>query len=90
MKLNNEKFEEPNQYRLRGMGVLKDYQGFNFGKLLVKKAESLVKQKGAKLLWFDARLIAVGFYKKLGFVKIGEQFDIPKVGPHYVMYKVYD
>ena len=47
----------------------------------------MVKQKGAKLLWFDARLIAVGFYKRLGFTIIGDQFEVPKVGPHYVMYK---
>ncbi|WP_370214973.1 GNAT family N-acetyltransferase [Mesoflavibacter profundi] len=87
MKLNNEKFEEQNQYRLRGMGVLEEFQGYGFGRSLVETAQTIVKQKGAKLLWFDARLIAVGFYKKLGFTIIGDQFEVPKVGPHYVMYK---
>lgn len=87
MKLNNEKFEEQDQYRLRGMGVLDQFQGFGFGRLLVETAETMVNQKGAKLLWFDARLIAVGFYKRLGFTIIGDLFEVPKVGPHYVMYK---
>ena len=69
------------------MGILDQFQGFGLGRLLVETDETMVKQKGAKLRWLDARLIAVGFYKRLGFTIIGDQFEVPKVGPHYVMYK---
>jgi hypothetical protein len=38
-------------------------------------------------LWCNARIIAVDFYKKQGLETFGEQFEIPLVGNHYVMFK---
>ena len=46
-----------------------------------------IKKKEGTLLWCNARLIAVEFYKKLGLQTIGKEFDISDIGPHYLMYK---
>ena len=76
-----------NQYQLRGMAVLKDYQKRGFGNLLIEKGEKIIKQENGNIVWCNAREIAVNFYKKNGFKIIGKPFVIPKIGLHYVMHK---
>jgi len=39
------------------------------------------------MVWCNARLVAVEFYKSIGFKIIGDLFDIQGIGPHYYMYK---
>lgn len=75
------------QSRLRGMAVLPEYRKKGLAELLLKRGEDLLKEKGRELLWFNARIIALSFYKNLGYEIIGDKFDIPKVGPHYRMKK---
>ena len=75
------------QYRLRGMATLESFQGKGFGKKLIFKALEVLKERKATILWCNARVVALNFYKKLGFKTIGTEFDIPFIGPHYVMYK---
>ncbi len=76
-----------NQYQLRGMAVLKSYQKRGFGKLLIKKGEEILKKRKASIVWCNAREIALNFYEKHGFKKIGKPFAIPKIGLHFTMYK---
>lgn len=86
MKSKNEKFSGE-QYQLRGMATLKEYQGVGAGKLMMKKAHEILEEKRIDCLWCNARVVAVDFYKKQGLETVGEMFEIPKVGPHYVMVK---
>lgn len=86
-KNNNAVFEDKNQYQIRGMAVLDKFQKKNFGRMLVEYSEEFLKSKDTQLIWFNARASAVGFYKRLGYQSIGEAFDIPDVGTHYVMWK---
>ena len=86
MKANNKNFEG-NQYQLRGMATLTEYQGFGAGKLMLQKAVQILKEKNGNLLWCNARIAAVDFYKKQGFHTFGEKFEISYVGEHYVMFK---
>ncbi|RZJ33667.1 MAG: GNAT family N-acetyltransferase [Flavobacterium sp.] len=83
----NALFETPNQLQLRGMAVLPSFQNKGFGHKLVDKCEEFIAGKGGALLWFNARILAVPFYRKLGYEIIGAEFEIAGVGPHYVMYK---
>ncbi len=80
-------FNDSKQYRLRAMGVLDNYQGMHFGKQLLNFGVDFLKTKQVDRLWFNARIVALNFYKNNGFETIGEIFDIPEVGPHYVMHK---
>lgn len=42
----------------------------------------------ANLLWRNARIVALDFYKRLGLQTIGPEFDIKGIGPHFVTWKV--
>ena len=69
-------------YRLRQMGVLEAYHGQGIGAQLLKKGYEVLRERGANYLWCDARKVAYGFYAKLGMEIIGEEFEVPRVGPH--------
>ncbi len=79
--------DEPYQYRLRGMATLPEFQHQGFSKELLKMAFPIIKQNQCKLLWCNARESAIGFYEKVGFIKLSEVFDIPEIGPHILMSK---
>lgn len=83
----NPYFDEQYQYRLRGMATHEDYQRKGFSRELLKVAFPIIKQNLCPLVWCNARVKAVGFYQTVGFEKVGEEFDIPDVGPHYLMFK---
>lgn len=82
--------EEKFQFQLRGMAVLPEFQKKGLGEALVKHAENDALERGGKIIWFNAREIAVAFYKKLGYEIIGDPFNVADIGKHYVMYKKLD
>lgn len=86
MKVKNKSFKG-SQFQLRGMATLAEYQGFGIGKQLILKAEGILKPLKIDCLWCNARIIAVNFYKKQGFLTFGEVFDISLIGDHFIMYK---
>ena len=75
------------QYRLRGMATHKEYQYKGLGKAVLERAEQLLSQKSVDVLWCNARVFALDFYKKSGYQVIGEEFDVRLIGPHFVMFK---
>jgi len=87
MQKNNTSFEVENSYQLRGMAVKKDLQEKGIGKEIVRITLEVLKDRNCSLVWCNAREKAVGFYENLGFIKVGEHFQIPKVGFHFVIYK---
>jgi ribosomal protein S18 acetylase RimI-like enzyme len=74
-----------NSWRLRGMAVSYNYQKNGFGTKVLKFCIENIKNLGAEILWCNARLEAIGFYKKYGFKIISDLFEIPNIGPHYIM-----
>jgi ribosomal protein S18 acetylase RimI-like enzyme len=84
---NKNSYFKGNQYRLRGMATDRVYQGKGLGRKLILKAEEILKVRKADVLWFNARIGALDFYKKLGYEIIGEEFDIQYIGGHFNMYK---
>lgn len=86
-KQTQAKFSEKNQYRLRAMATLSSAQNTGAARALLNTAFQILKEKGQDLLWCDARIIATGFYEKLGFEKSGDQYSIPIIGLHYLMFK---
>jgi len=75
------------QFQLRGMATLSQFQGYGAGKLMMREAFLILNQLNVDYLWCNARVIAVNFYKKQGMEIIGNSFDIPLVGKHFVMFK---
>ena len=83
----NPNFREPNQYRLRAMATLPSFQKKGTAKLLLSLAFQKLRSDSQKILWCDARIVAVGFYERLGFLSYGESYEIPVIGAHYLMSK---
>lgn len=86
-KVNNKLFINENQYQIRGMAVMMEFQKMGFGETLLKYCENEIKNINGKLIWFNARETAVGFYTKSGYEIIGDKFQIPEVGPHFILFK---
>ena len=84
---NSPLFETNNQFQLRGMAVLHEYHKLGYGKCLLRHCEEFIESKGGALIWFNARIIAVGFYVKMGYEIFGDAFEVSDVGQHYVMHK---
>ncbi len=78
--------EEPETVRLRQMAVLNDLQGKGIGKALMQFAENLARDRGYKKIIMHARKNALGFYEKMGYRKVGEEFHEITIA-HYVMEK---
>jgi ribosomal protein S18 acetylase RimI-like enzyme len=74
-------------WQLRGMAVMPEFRGRGFGAAMVKGCMAHVARRGGGLMWFNARLVAVEFYRKLGFEAKGDRFEIPISGQHYVMWR---
>lgn len=72
-------------FRLRGMATDPDFSGKGMGAELIKFAINELRSAKASYIWCHARTSAVGFYKKLGFVVVSDEFEVPEIGPHFNM-----
>lgn len=72
-------------YRLRGMATEPDHRGRGLGRDLIHSALEHLRAQQADLLWCNARENALRFYTKLDFTTHGGPFDIPGIGPHYLL-----
>lgn len=81
--------EDPSDtdWRVRGMATLPEAHGLGLGGLLLETCIKHAEQRGARLIWCNARTPAVGFYRRFGFEVHGTEFQLPNIGPHYVMVK---
>ena len=78
--------QDPTTVRLRQMAVLNDLQGKGIGKALTIFAENIARDHGYKIMNMHARKNVVGFYEKMGYKVIGDEF-IEITISHYVMEK---
>lgn len=72
--------------RLRQMAVQNNLQGKGIGASMMNFAEIVARDKGYKKLIMHARKTVLGFYEKLGYKPVGDEF-IEVTIPHYVMEK---
>jgi len=73
-------------FQLRGMATAPETRGAGLGRALFKACMAYAQEKRAGLIWCNARKTAVGFYQRLGFTILGEEFEIHDVGPHFRMF----
>jgi GNAT superfamily N-acetyltransferase len=74
-------------WRLRGMATSDAARGTGLGRTVLEECFAVVRENGGRYLWCNARLVAVPFYERLGLEAVGPEFDIPGIGPHYVMWR---
>ena len=72
--------------RLRQMAVPNNLQGKGIGRALMVFAENIARDMGYQILMMHARITAIGFYEKMGYVKKDGQF-IEVTIPHVIMEK---
>jgi ribosomal protein S18 acetylase RimI-like enzyme len=86
-KSNSTLFYEKLQFQIRGMAVLNEFQCSGIGNELMLHAENYCRQHKSVVIWFNAREKAVRFYEKNDYQILGDAFEIPDVGTHFVMFK---
>ncbi|HWD90025.1 MAG TPA: GNAT family N-acetyltransferase [Mucilaginibacter sp.] len=73
-------------YQLRGMATLEEYRGRGIGNQIVNFAIVYLRGQKANYIWCNARKNALKFYADLGFEVISDEFEVPVIGPHRVLY----
>ena len=72
-------------WRIRGMATLLEHRARGHGRRLVEAGLQRIREKNSAPVWCNARTTAAGYYKLLGFKPRGDEFEIPDIGPHFVM-----
>lgn len=72
-------------WRIRGMATAPEHQGSGFGRAMIERGCGEAWSRDRDAIWCNAREIAFGFYEKLGFVRVGDLFEIDDIGVHSVM-----
>ncbi len=79
---------EPERWwRLRGMATVGRHRRGGVGSALVDAALGHVAAQGGAGVWCNARLPAVEFYRRHGFVESGDPWEEPALGPHVAMWR---
>ncbi|WP_099203482.1 GNAT family N-acetyltransferase [Miniphocaeibacter massiliensis] len=68
---SEENFEE---YHIGRVAILKDYRKFGLGKKIILAVEEKAKELGAKKLVLSAQKPVEEFYKKCGYISVGEEY----------------
>lgn len=76
------------QYRLRAMAVREGYRGQGFGDAIIEAGLNHLRKLGVEVVWCDARVAALNFYRRLHFNELEEEYEIPIIGMHRFMWKV--
>ena len=75
-------------WRLRGMATAPEIRGTGVGGALLSALLLRLKSQSEERVWCNARITASGFYLHYGFDVVGDEFQMPGIGPHYLMNKV--
>jgi GNAT superfamily N-acetyltransferase len=73
-------------WRIRGMATEPGARGRGVGALLLGACLEHARTEGATRVWCNARSGVRGFYEREGFVVDGEEFELPGIGPHLLMW----
>jgi GNAT superfamily N-acetyltransferase len=73
-------------FQIRAMATCDTVRGKGIGLSLLKAAEQIAFDSGAKYIWANARASAIGFYKKAGHQIGHEEFQIEGVGAHFLVF----
>jgi GNAT superfamily N-acetyltransferase len=77
-------------WRLRGMATRPEARGQRIGSAVLQACIDYVSSQGGGLLWCNARVPAVGLYRRGGFATYGKEWVDPVIGPHIVMWRLVD
>ena len=67
------------------MATAPQVRGQGVGAATLRYGMAEIRRRGGTRLWCNARTGALGFYLRLGFSMVGDEFEIEPIGPHYAM-----
>jgi GNAT superfamily N-acetyltransferase len=76
---------EPGDWRVRGMATRSDARGRGAGTAILQALVQHAVAHGATRVWCNARTPALTLYERVGFVVASDEFEPPRIGPHYRM-----
>jgi ribosomal protein S18 acetylase RimI-like enzyme len=76
---------EPGDWRVRGMATAPEYRGRGAGAAILEQLVEHARAQGATRVWCNARTPALGLYERAGFERESDEFEIPGIGPHFLM-----
>jgi GNAT superfamily N-acetyltransferase len=76
---------EVGAWRVRGMATASHARGTGVGTLVLEALLRHATTHGARRIWCNARAPARSFYERAGLHVVSEVFEIPGIGPHFVM-----
>jgi GNAT superfamily N-acetyltransferase len=75
----------PGSWRIRGMATLARARREGAGGAVLAGLIEHARDDDATRVWCNARTPARSFYERGGLRIVSEQFEIPGIGPHFVM-----
>jgi GNAT superfamily N-acetyltransferase len=75
----------PGSWRVRGMATAPAARGQGAGTALLEALLQHATDQGAHRIWCNARTPARSLYERAGLRVTSDEFEIPDIGPHYVM-----
>ena len=87
--LHASEWEAEPAWQLRGMATAPQARRTGLGRRVLKLIEDDLRGHagGVLLLWCNARVPAVPFYREMGWEVVSAEFEIPTAGPHVRMIK---
>jgi ribosomal protein S18 acetylase RimI-like enzyme len=76
---------EPGAWRIRGMATAPAARGKGAGTAVLDALPRHAAAGGASRVWCNARTPARLLYERAGFQAVSEEFELPEIGPHFVM-----
>ena len=76
---------DPGDWRVRGMATAPEFRGRGAGGAILAALIDHARAQGATRVWCNARTPALSLYARAGFQPESEEFEIPGIGPHFVM-----
>jgi len=76
---------EPGDWRVRGMATKPEARGRGAGTRVLDALVQHATAHGARRVWCNARTPALSLYRRAGFEATSEEFQTPRIGPHYRM-----
>jgi GNAT superfamily N-acetyltransferase len=75
----------PGAWRIRGMATEPEARGRGAGTAVLNALIAHAAAHGAIRIWCNARIGARSLYERAGLEVVSEEFEVPRIGPHYVM-----
>ena len=77
--------EKLGDWRIRGMATAAPARGHGAGTKVLQALVQHATDNGATRVWCNARTPALSLYERAGFVATSDEFETPRIGPHYRM-----